>query len=67
MQLIHAVHADFEQFIKKYSKKDVESTVKITKLSEVGHRTLDNLDEVKESIEKVATIITCLLEFDSIA
>jgi hypothetical protein len=33
----------------------------------VGHKTLDNLDEVKDSIEKVATIITCLLEFDSIA
>ena len=38
--------------------------IKITKLSEVGHKTLDNLDEVKDSIEKVATIITCLLEFD---
>lgn len=65
--MIHSVHADFEQFLKKYNKKDSEINVKITKLSEVGHKTLDNLDEVKESIEKVATIITCLLEFDSIA
>ena len=36
-------------------------------MSEVGHKTLDNLDEVKDSIEKMATITTCLLEFDSIA
>lgn len=53
--------------MKKHNKEHGEINVKITKLSEVGHKTLDNLDEVKDSIEKVATIITCLLEFDSIA
>jgi hypothetical protein len=40
--------------------------MKISKLSEVGHKTLDSMDEIKASIEKEATILTCLLEFSSI-
>jgi hypothetical protein len=51
-------------FLKKHKKEHSELNVKVTKLSEVAHKTLDNLDEVKESIEKAATILTCLLEFN---
>jgi hypothetical protein len=40
--------------------------MKVAKLSEVGHKTLDSMDEIKGSIEKEATILTCLLEFCSI-
>ena len=40
--------------------------MKTNKLAEVGHKTLDNLDEIKDSIEKQATILTCQTEFSAI-
>jgi hypothetical protein len=40
--------------------------VKTMKLSELAGKTFDNIDLVKDSVEKFATIIACLLEFSSI-
>lgn len=65
-QLVHSVHQDFENFLLKHKKEHSELGMKISKLSEVGHKTLDSMDEIKASIEKEATILTCLLEFSSI-
>ena len=50
----------------KHKKEHAEVNLKISKLSEVGHKTLDNVDNIKGSVEKYATILTCLLEFNSI-
>jgi hypothetical protein len=38
------VHSDFETFLKKHKVDHKELNLKIAKLSEVGHRTLDNVD-----------------------
>ena len=62
----HSVHQDLESFLKRHKKEHNELNVKVAKLSEVGHKTLDNVDQVKESVERYATILTCLLEFSSI-
>lgn len=62
-QLVHSVHQDFENFLRKHKKEHAELNLKFTKLSEVGHRTLDSIDEVRDSVEKQATIFPCLLEF----
>lgn len=40
--------------------------LKTIKLSELAGKTFDNIDLVKESVEKFATIISCLMEFSSI-
>lgn len=65
-QLVHTVHSDFEKYLKKHKQEHGELSLKVVKLSEVGHKTLDSMDEIKASIEKQATILTCLLEFSSI-
>ena len=40
--------------------------MKILKLSDVANKTLDSIDDTRDSIEKYATILTCLVEFNSI-
>lgn len=55
-----------ENFLRKHKKDHNELNLKIQKLSEVGHKTLDNIDQIKNSIEGYATILTCMLEFNSI-
>lgn len=51
-QLVHNVHQDFETFLAKYKKEQTEQNLKVKKLSEVGHKTFDNIDEIRDSIEK---------------
>lgn len=65
-QFLHNVHQDLENFLRKHKKEHNELNLKIQKLSEVGHKTLDNIDQIKNSIEGYATILTCMLEFNSI-
>lgn len=38
------VHQDFESFLSRHKKEHHELNLKIQKLSEVGHKTLDNVD-----------------------
>lgn len=63
---MHSVHDDLHKFIKNYRVEHNDLTVKVQKMQEVAHRCLDSIDEVKESIEKSATVLTCMLEFNSI-
>ena len=65
-QFLHTVHQDLENFLKRHKKEHNELNLKVSKLSEVGHKTLDNVDQVKDSVERYATILTCLLEFNQI-
>lgn len=65
-QFLHNVHQDLENFLRKHKKDHNELNLKVQKLSEVGHKTLDNIDQMKTSIEGYATILTCMLEFNSI-
>jgi tRNA splicing ligase len=64
---MHTVHQDFENFLRKHKKEHAELNLKISKLSEVGHKTLDGVDEVRDTVEKYATMMTCLTEFSSIS
>jgi len=66
-QLIHNVHQDFESFLKKHKQEHSELNVKIVKMQEIAHKCLDGIDQYSESTDKMGTIITCLLEFNSIA
>mmetsp|Transcript_27268 Transcript_27268/g.41484 ORF Transcript_27268/g.41484 Transcript_27268/m.41484 type:complete len:87 (-) Transcript_27268:700-960(-) len=65
-QFLHQVHTDLEDFLKRHKVEHTEMNIKIQKLSEVGHKTYDNIDDLKETVEGLATLITCLLEFSSI-
>ena len=65
-QFLHTVHQDLENFLRKHKKEHTELNMKTSKLSEVAQKTLDNVDQVKGAMESYATILTCLLEFNSI-
>jgi cell division septum initiation protein DivIVA len=43
-QFLHTVHQDLEGFLTKHKKEHNELNLKVSKLSEVGHKTLDNVD-----------------------
>lgn len=62
-QFLQNVHADFEKFLKRHAREHNDVNLKIQKLSDVAHKTLDNLDQIKEPVENYATFLTCLLEF----
>lgn len=44
-----------------------EQNGKVARLSTVANKTLDNLDDVKLSIEKQGILIACLTEFASVS
>jgi hypothetical protein len=65
-QFLQNVHSDFEKFLKRHGREHNDVNLKIQKLSDVAHKTLDNLDQMKEPVENYATFLTCLLEFSRI-
>lgn len=65
-QLMHTVHQDLENFLKKHKKEHSEINLKLSKLSDVNLKQVDNIEEVRATIEKQATIMTCMLEFSNI-
>jgi len=62
---LHNVHTDLENFLKKHKKEHELLNIKMSKLSEIGHKTFDNIDQVRGAVERYATIISCLVEFNS--
>ncbi len=65
-QFLHSVHQDFESYLGRHKRDMHETNLKINKMTEVTAKTLDNIDMLKDSIEKNSTMIACLLEFSSI-
>lgn len=43
-QFLHTVHQDLENFLRKHKKEHTELNMKTSKLSEVAHKTIDNVD-----------------------
>lgn len=43
-QFLQNVHSDFEKFLKRHGREHNDVNLKIQKLSDVAHKTLDNLD-----------------------
>jgi hypothetical protein len=64
-QFLHNVHSDLENFLRKHKKEHDTLNLKLLKLSEVGNKTFDNIDEIRETVGKYGTILTCLVEFNS--
>ena len=62
-QFLQSVHGDFETFLKRHQKERQEINMKLAKLSEVAHKTLDNYDQIRDPIGSYATMLTCLVEF----
>jgi hypothetical protein len=63
---IDNVHKDFEKFLVRNKKEVSDFNIKTAKLSELAGKTFDSIDSVRDSVEKFATILSCLLEFSSI-
>lgn len=47
-------------------KEQNETNMKILKLSEVAHKTLDNLEQIKQAVQNYATMLTCMVEYNQI-
>jgi len=65
-QYLQMVHQDFEGFLDRHKTEHSEINHRFQKLSDVSSKTLDNLDSIKSSVEGFATIMSCLMEFNSI-
>lgn len=63
-QFLQSVHGDFESFLKRHNRERADTNLKIQKLSEVAHKTLDNYDQISTPITTYATMLTCMLEFN---
>lgn len=60
--MMHSFHGDLERFEKKYKVETQEMNVKVIKMQEVAHKCLDSLDDNNLANQKLATLVTCLLE-----
>ena len=65
-EFVFGVQSDFEQFMKLHKKDITESNIKAQKLQELINATYEQVDIVKESVERSATITTCMLEYGNI-
>ena len=64
--VMHNVHQDFEINRSNHTSEIADMSLKVGKMQDICNQSLDYIDEVKDSQEKIATIVTCLLEFNSI-
>ena len=63
---MHNIHQDFEINRSTHNSEIADMNLKVGKMQDICNQSLDYIDEVKDSQEKIATIVTCLLEFSSI-
>ena len=62
---LHHVNKEVDSHSSKIMDNRTEQNAKSSKLQEVSNKTLDALDDIKESVENSSTIISCLVEFNS--
>lgn len=62
-EIMHSMHADHERLEKRYKIEHQDMNVKVVKMQEVAHKCLDSLEDNNLASQKLATLVTCLLEF----
>ena len=63
---LHTIHSDFENFLIKHRKEHTNLNVRLVKMNEDMHACLESIKNTKSSVDQFATVLTCLVEFNSI-
>jgi hypothetical protein len=63
---LHTVHADFEGFLIKHKKEHTGVNMRLLKVTEDLNSSVAQFNSIKSAIEQYATVLTCLVEFNSI-
>ena len=60
------MHYDFEQFVSKHKKEHTALNERVLKVAEASEQVVGTVLSTKSAVEQYATILTCLVEFNSI-
>jgi len=63
---LHTVHQDFESFLNKHKKEHTGLNMRMLKVSEDMSQVIGQVSSVRGAVEQYATVMTCLVEFNSI-
>ena len=63
---LHTIHTDFENFLNKHKKEHTNLNVRLVKMNEDLSQLLESLKNTKSAVDGYATVLTCLVEFNSI-
>lgn len=63
---LHTVHQDFESFLNKHKKEHTNLNMRVLKVTEDMGSVVTQIGPIKAAVENYATVITCLVEFNSI-
>jgi hypothetical protein len=63
---LHSLHQQVDKQHLRSTDMYAEQNGKVNRLSEVANKTLDQIDGVKDTIGKVGTVLSCLVEFGSL-
>lgn len=63
---LHTVHSDFEAFLSKHKKEHNNLNMRLLKVTEDMSAVLLQFKPIKQTIDKFATTVACLVEFNSI-
>ena len=63
---LHTVHQDFEHFLTKHKREHADLNIKVMKAHEELSLCSAGQQETKKAVDSYATILSCLVEFNSI-
>ena len=63
---LHTIHSDFETFLAKHKREHVNLNMRVARLSEDVSHVVDAIRATRRAVEAQATVVTCLVEFNSI-
>ena len=63
---LHTVHQDFESFLNKHKKEHTGLNMRMLKVTEDMSQVIGQVSTVRTTVEQYATVMTCLVEFNSI-
>jgi hypothetical protein len=63
---LHTVHQDFESFLNKHKKEHTSLNMRLLKVTEDMSQVVAQVNTVRQTVEQYATVMTCLVEFNSI-
>lgn len=63
---LHTVHADFQNFLEKHKKEHTGINMRLLKVTEDLSSSVSQFKSTKSAIDSYATVLTCLVEFNSI-
>ena len=63
---LHTVHQDFESFLNKHKKEHTSLNMRVLKVTEDMSQVVSQVQTMRQAVEQYATVMTCLVEFNSI-